>query len=265
MRSFVTAAMVALLVVPAGASADEPRAWPHVFQGLGGGAHLGVQLDDVGADDVERLKLREERGARVTAVTAGSPAEKAGIREDDVVTTFDGEVVRSASQLARLVRETPPGRTVGVEVSRDGVRKKLEAELGARGATHLRDLVLPTEPPARLRTLPDVPLVPRPQRPEHRRLGIGYRDLEAADATRLKLARPHGVLVTSLEPGSAAGSAGVRVGDVIVAVDGENVAGGMQLRHRMRGSGPMILSIWRDGETREITVHFDTPEGGRKM
>src|SRR5688572_26096028 len=86
----------------------------------GGFGQLGIALEDVGAEDVARLKLAGERGALVTDVHEGSAAEKAGIKNGDVILQFGGEEVRSAAQLARLVRETPAGRKVEVEVSRDG-------------------------------------------------------------------------------------------------------------------------------------------------
>jgi hypothetical protein len=76
---------------------------------VGGGSHLGVRLEDVDKDDVSRLKLTEEKGALVKSVEEGSPAEKAGIKAVDVVVRYQGESVLSASQLARLVRETPSG------------------------------------------------------------------------------------------------------------------------------------------------------------
>ncbi|HEX9185432.1 MAG TPA: PDZ domain-containing protein [Vicinamibacteria bacterium] len=85
-----------------------------------GGGRLGVALDETEG---------EARGAKVRSVEEGSPAEKAGIKEGDVIARFDGEAVRSASHLARLVRETPSGRSVPIEVSRGGTTQKLAATL----------------------------------------------------------------------------------------------------------------------------------------
>jgi membrane-associated protease RseP (regulator of RpoE activity) len=91
-----------------------------------GGSRLGVSLEDTeGA----------VRGTRVRSVEEGSPAEKAGIKEGDLIVRFDGEAVRSASQLARLVGETPPGRSVAIEVTRGAASQTLNATLaeGGRG------------------------------------------------------------------------------------------------------------------------------------
>ena len=90
---------------------------------------LGVSLEDVRRDDLERLQLEEETGARVSGVTDDSPASAAGLKEDDVILRFQGETVHSAAQLARLVRETPPGRKVQLELSRQGAVQQVTATL----------------------------------------------------------------------------------------------------------------------------------------
>ena len=76
---------------------------------MGGGSYLGVRLEDVDKEDVARLKLPEEKGALIARVEAESPAQKAGLEADDVIVRYHGEGVLGASQLARLVRETPGG------------------------------------------------------------------------------------------------------------------------------------------------------------
>ena len=103
---------------------------------LGGGGRLGVSLEEVGADDVGRLGLSAERGAVVTDVQDGSAAEKAGVQKDDVIVRFGGQEVWSAAQLARLVRETPAGRTVDLEVSRGGSVQKLSVALARPDRDH---------------------------------------------------------------------------------------------------------------------------------
>ncbi|HOG28016.1 MAG TPA: PDZ domain-containing protein [Vicinamibacterales bacterium] len=91
------------------------------------GPRLGVQIRDVTADDVAKLKLPAQAGAVVEEVTKDSAAEKAGVKAGDVVVQYDGETVRSARQFTRLVRESVPDRTVKVVVLRDGRRVELNA------------------------------------------------------------------------------------------------------------------------------------------
>ena len=99
---------------------DEKKVEKRVVVRHGGGSMLGVGLDETEGD---------LRGAKVRSVEEGSPAEKAGIKEGDVVVRFDGEAVRSAGHLARLVGETPAGRSVVIDVNRSGATQKLTATL----------------------------------------------------------------------------------------------------------------------------------------
>ena len=126
------AAAAALAAVSGGVRADDEddaRRRVEVVRFAGGGARLGVVLEDVRADDVARLKLAEERGALVKEVVNGSAAEKAGLKDGDVILSYQGERVGSAAQLRRLVRETPPGRHVTIEASRAGAAQRLTASL----------------------------------------------------------------------------------------------------------------------------------------
>jgi serine protease Do len=92
----------------------------------GGGPRLGVQIRDVGKEDVARLKLTARNGVVIDEVMNNSAAQKAGVKAGDVVVQFDGESVRSAQQFTRLVRETAADRTVKMAVIRDGKRMDLD-------------------------------------------------------------------------------------------------------------------------------------------
>ena len=81
-----------------------------------------------------------DEGAVVRDVHRDSPAASAGFADGDVIVEFDGERVRSASQLTRLVRETPAGRIVGATVMRDGRRVELEVTPETRAAVSLSAL-----------------------------------------------------------------------------------------------------------------------------
>jgi membrane-associated protease RseP (regulator of RpoE activity) len=93
---------------------------------LGGGPRLGIRIRDLAKEDVAKFKLPSQNGVAVEEVTRESAAEKAGVKAGDVVVQFDGENVRSAAQLTRLVRETAAGRTVKMGVVRDGKRLDLD-------------------------------------------------------------------------------------------------------------------------------------------
>jgi S1-C subfamily serine protease len=225
-----------------------------------GGGRLGVVLGEAEGD---------LRGAKVQSVEEGSPAEKAGIKKDDLIVRFDGEAVRSAGQLARLVGETPAGRTVPVEVTRAGATQKLTATLaeGGRsvrvfsGAPGMREFHLempdfeapeppePPEPPAPP-VPPAAPHAPRAPMPHAwswnsdgghdmvfrmlgggpRRLGIEYMEIGEQLAGYFKLAGKSGVLVSSVDADGAAGKGGMKAGDVVLKLDGKAIEDGSDLR-----------------------------------
>ena len=92
---------------------------------FGRDSQIGVTIRDVDEADVEREDLTRPSGAVVESIRDTSPADEAGVRAGDIVVEFDGERIRSARQLTRVVRETPTGRTVGMMVLRDRQRQEL--------------------------------------------------------------------------------------------------------------------------------------------
>src|SRR5262249_44279167 len=98
-----------------------------------GRSYLGVDIQDVTKERMTALKLKEERGVEITMVDQDAPAGKAGLKEHDVILDFNGTAIESEEQLRRLLRETPPGRTVSLGISRDGNPMKISVQLGDRG------------------------------------------------------------------------------------------------------------------------------------
>jgi serine protease Do len=90
---------------------------------------LGVTPEDISADRAKELKLSAARGVYVGEVEKESPAEKAGLKSGDVITEFNGTYVEGVTQFRRLVRETPPGHSVAIVVTRDGKSQMLNATL----------------------------------------------------------------------------------------------------------------------------------------
>jgi serine protease Do len=248
-----------------------------------GGARLGVVLDDVKADDVARLKLAEERGALVKDVTGDSPAAEAGLREGDVIVSYQGERVASAAQLRRLVRETPPGRKVAIEASRGGAIQRLTATLGeARGDMFPSgdfdrefEFNLPVPPVPPMPPMPPVGDWSLGDGPRHfsfdrfvegrpGRLGLSYQELSGQLARYFK-ADDGALLVTSVENDGPAARAGVRAGDVIVKLDGKAVADAAWLRRALAdapGGTDVTLTVQRDGQSLEVKL---TPRGEKRV
>lgn len=239
-----------------------------------GGSWLGVSLADTDAD---------RRGAKVRSVEDGSPAEKAGIRGGDVIVRFDGETVRSASQLARLVRETPAGRTVAIEVTRDGGTQKLSATL-AEGSERTRALTLDLpDLDIEVPPVPSPPHAPLPPGPHvfswrgddgrdlvfrmfgggPRKLGIEYMEMGEQLAAYFKLGDRQGVLVTSVEADGPAGKAGMKAGDVVLKFDGKAIGDGSDLREAVseaEGGAEVTITVQRDGRPMDLRVTLAKPE-----
>ncbi len=96
--------------------ASPPHARAYAYHFGAGGSWLGVSIDDVDAERSQELGLQETAGAEVKDVHSGSPADEAGLQAGDVILRYQGTRVEGARQLTRLVRETPSGRTVTIEV-----------------------------------------------------------------------------------------------------------------------------------------------------
>src|SRR5438270_6639071 len=147
--------LVAGLALPliAAQPSSPPETLSHPFQGYfyaAGRSYLGVDIRDVTTDRLAALKLKEERGVEITMVDADAPAGKAGLREHDVILDFNGTAVESEEQIRRLIREVPPGRTVTIGISRDGVPMKINVQLADHGAVVAQTfprIVVPTPRP----------------------------------------------------------------------------------------------------------------------
>jgi C-terminal processing protease CtpA/Prc len=261
---------------------EKPKVEKRVVVRHGGGGKLGVSLEDTEGD---------LRGAKVRSVEKESPAEKAGIKEGDVIARFDGEAVRSASHLARLVGETPAGRSVPIEVTRAGAPQKLSATLaegGPRvrgfGGQGMRDFAL--EMPDWEVEVPEPPLPPKAPRvpTPHafswkgdggndmvfrmfgggpRKLGIEYMEIGEQLAGYFKLSGKTGVLVSSVEADGPAAKAGVKAGDVILKLDTETIEDGEDLREAVaeaEGGKEVTVTVQRDGRPLDLKVTLAKPE-----
>lgn len=251
---------------------------------IGGGGGLGVSLDEVGADDASRLRLPEERGALVRSVEPDSPAAAAGLQTEDVIVSYQGQPVQSAAQLSRMVRETPAGRKVALEVSRGGATQKLTATLrdGRRGLlTPDFDFDFDVPLPAIDIRPPRPPRAPRAPRPpagewddfdvrelwggRRGRLGLTYQELTDQLARYFKV--EGGLLVSSVKEGSPAAAAGVQAGDVIVRANGKAVRSSEDLRDQLDGAEPgaeVTLGLQREGRALEVKAKLSESDGGAR-
>jgi serine protease Do len=197
---------------------------------------LGVAIQDVTPDLSKAMGVKESAGALVADVVKGGPAEKAGIRRGDVILAYQGKEIASSRDLPIRVAETPVGTRADVRLLRDGQEKTIRAEIA-----ELRDKENVTEIASA---------------PTH--LGLRVEALTAQSAQRLGLpAEMQGVVVTAVEPGSAADGAELRPGDVIREVDRKPVTSTESFEKAIgeqRRGKPLLLLVQRGESTLFITV-----------
>lgn len=226
-------------------------------------SYLGIQMEDVTAENMSRYKLKSEKGAIVRSVTPGSPADDANLREDDVILEYAGYPVWSSAQLSRYVQETPPGRSVDLALSRDGMPMNANARIRTRNTGRdYRSEILPRDFLGRAFhfSIPDGD-GDMDRRAEKPRLGVELQPLSRQLAEFLG-APAKGVLVASVLDGSP--SAGkLKSGDVIVSADGKSVSEPADLTRilRDRGEGTLELKVIRDKKEVAISVTLPSPQG----
>jgi serine protease Do len=183
--------------------ADQLRQFGRVTRG-----RIGVQIDQVTKDVAESIGLGRPQGALVRGVEAGAPADKAGIEAGDIITKFDGKLIEKSSDLPRMVGNTKPGSKSTVTVFRRGSSKDLNLVIAE---------IEPEKPVKKAAALEEKPKVSGAAQ----LLGLAVSDLSDAQKKELKL--KGGVKVETAAEGAA--RAGLREGDVIVAISNTEVAG----------------------------------------
>src|SRR5215213_10297127 len=135
LAAFMLAAGMAIAQQPAPPPPPSPipnAPFGNNFSILVEGGFLGVHAEDISRENMGRYRLNQVRGVGVTQVLRDSPAEKAGLRQDDVILRIDGENITSVRKLNRVVSELAPDHSVRVSISRGGVDQELTATIGKR-------------------------------------------------------------------------------------------------------------------------------------
>ena len=238
------------------------------FEGIVSRSYLGVGVADVSAERVQALKLKDDRGVEIVQVDQDAPAGKAGFKEHDVIVGFNGAPVESQEQFKRLMRETPPGRTVSMDIMRDGQPQNIKVQLADR--KKLESTVWPHEPQDFAFAMPPTP--PVPPMPDFPRAwteqsitrirstaGVTLESLTPQLGDYFGVKNGEGMLVRSVQKGSAAETAGLRAGDVIVRVGDQKISDNADWREALRNgkSGKVSVVIVRDN--REQTLSMSVP------
>jgi serine protease Do len=240
-----------------------------IFDGEEGPSWLGVETQEVTAENAKELKLPAERGVVVAEVTKDSPAAKAGLKEKDAITEVNGQRVEGAAQFRRMIREIPPGRAAQLTVWRDGRAQTLSATLGKAEERH--DKWMGATPGAFAFRMPEVQIPEMPSmdlgegigmvmagRP---RLGIDAEDIGGQLGSFFGAPDGEGILVRSVNGGSAAEKAGMKAGDVITSFNGERVRSLGDLRQKLASQNDAKtakIGVLRNRS--EVTLSVELPE-----
>jgi serine protease Do len=202
---------------------------------------IGITIED-----------QRDRGAIVRRVERNSPAERAGLKEGDVITEFNRQEIVGVQQLMRLVRETPIGRTVDVKVQRDNRDEtlKVTAERGSDFANRFEFNVPGVQILAdRYRDFPRIEM-----NTVHVQSGVRVQEMTDQLRDYFGVFSNNGVLVTSVDSGSALAKAGLKAGDIVTAVDGRTIRNASDFSREMRASARPVVKLFRDKQEREIKV-----------
>lgn len=232
-----------------------------------GGGYLGVGIQEVTPEAVKELGLKEERGVLIQEVRENSAAARAGLKPKDVIVSFNGDRIEGLTQFTRLLRETPAGRPITLGIIREGRHQDIKATLDSRSKE--RRLI---DPQIHIEA-PDLSTMGKVKIPEivwaygnRGRLGIQVQTITTQLAEYFGVESKHGLLVSTVNADSPAAKAGIRAGDVIVAVDDKQVEDADDLSKALRGrSGDVNLTIVRDRQRQNVKVTLEASESRRRI
>jgi serine protease Do len=214
---------------------------------------LGVRIQSVTPELAEGLKMAKPMGALIAAVTEGGPADKAGIRQGDVVVKFDGKSILEMRHLPLIVAETPFDTQVPVVIVRQGKEMTFQVKIGE----------LDESAEAKLADTGPTPAKPKPPESTKSILGLNLAEMTEQLRQRYNIAdEASGVVVLNVEAKSNAGGKGLKAGDVIVEVDQNSVATPSDVEKRIataKANGYKVVTflIYRQGDFQWVAVRTD--------
>ncbi len=261
MRSLLFCSVIGAAALTSQTAAAQPLA-PEPFEpqisivriGGAGTSYLGVNLRELDSERAKELKLREEAGVELTRIEEDSPAAKAGLKVGDVVLSYNGQRIEGMEQFSRFVRETPAGREVKLQISRDGNAQTITAKLGARKAMSAASMPR-IEMPA-IAPMPDLPRSIMMWRTAS--LGIEAEALhgQMADFFGVK----EGVLVRSVMKDTPAARAGLKAGDIIIKIADNKVATPNEVSSAVRSMRDKLtfpVTVLRDRKETTLSITVD--------
>lgn len=208
----------------------------HVERGF-----LGVSIQSLTPALAKQFKLDRINGALISDVTAGSPAEKAGLKSGDVIREFNGQPVKDASQFKLQVAQTAPGATVKLQVVRDTEPKSVDITLAK-----FADEKLAKNGTANGHGDENDALA-----------GVGVADLDSQARAEAQIPQEvQGAVITQVAPGSPSYEAGLRPGDVITEINRQAVKNAHDaVASTTKPTGDeTLVKLWSHGGSHYVTV-----------
>jgi len=207
----------------------------HVSRG-----RIGVTIQEVSAATAENFGLDRPRGAAVSSVESGGPADKAGIEPLDIILSVNGKPIDTSDQLPPLIAEIKPGQSAQLEVWRDKAIKRISVtveELKEKSTIANARHGGGKESPGETAVV--------------NRIGLSVRSLTASEKSQLKT---HGSIVV-VEANGVGAEAGIREGDVILSVNRETIASVEQFQTAVKNAGHSVtLLVQHDAQQSIVTI-----------
>jgi serine protease Do len=201
---------------------------------------MGVVIQTVDDNMAEALGIGKARGVVISEIAKGGPAEKADLKQGDVILKFDGKPVTNTVELRNLVVEAAPGTDVGVTILRERKQKTVRVKLGE----------LPGE---------EIAAAEEPKEKVESEIGLEVQTLTSAMGDQLGYDEEQGVIVTKVTPGSPAETAGIQHGDLIKEVNRQKVTNTTEYKKALAKSKPgdsVLLLMRRQDATLFVAVRL---------
>jgi serine protease Do len=212
---------------------------------------LGVSIQEVTSDLAEEFGVKDLKGALVSGVMKGSPAEKAGIKQGDVILQYNGKIVEDTGHLRNMVSQTPIGTTVKVKILRQ--KKELDVEVKIAELTKKMAEASPGEEESGGSNNKE-----KEQEESSVLSGMVVRELTPALAARFGFEeKEKGMVVLKVEAASRIYEAGIRPGDIILQINQKNVATldeYKKVASKIKANERILLLLRRKGQDLFVTV-----------
>ncbi|MCK9276327.1 MAG: DegQ family serine endoprotease [Syntrophales bacterium] len=181
---------------------------PQLKQGKVTRGFLGISIQDLTPELAESFGLKHEEGVLIAQVMDDTPAEKAGLKPGDVITSVNGNAVETAHDLSARIAGMKPDTKVDMKVLRDGEEMTISAELGTMPGTDVSEDGGDQQPSDR----------------QKQKWGLSVQDITPEISQQLKLKFDEGVIIMQVQPGSPADNAGLQQGDIIREVERKEIS-----------------------------------------